>query len=188
MSETDRPESLDVPVRNELSEPLMLSYARPLDPPARRISGVSNPAALIVRYLVGCSLMTWGFMLAVQLHDPYARRQSSNVDFSSLMNSSLVALASAGVATILFAFAVTRRVFPESLPPRKRPVWLGFLAGVAHPLILIVIGEASLHFGSEPNFFGILLVPLLYFAIPPVAGILISRQPAPAKPVSDRSQ
>jgi hypothetical protein len=188
MSETDRPESPEVPVRQESSQRVMLSYAGPLDPASRKVSGVSNPASLIVGYLAGCSLVTWGFLIAVQLHDPYARRQLSDAVFSSLMNKWLLALATAGVATILFAFAVTRRDFPAFQPPRKRPVWLALLGGVAHPLVLIVIGEASLDFGSEPNFFGMLLVPLLYFAIPPVVGILISRQPLPAKPASDSSE
>lgn len=178
MSENDINAQEGLPGRGDRPTPVLLSYATPIEIPSRKVGGISNPRSLITVYFVGVMMPIISLMTAQQLNDPIVSRQMHLGDYSPLANDLLIALMIAGVLTTLFAFALTRRVFPASRPPRKCPPRIAVLVGVGHPLLMFSVAEVSFRFGLDlVALRGIVLI-VLFLAVPILSGIWIRSGPA----------
>lgn len=175
MSENDSHTPTGAAGQPDDATPVMLSYATPSAMPSAKICGISNPRSSIVAYFIGALLPIVGLMAAEQLNDPVVTRQMRLGDYSPLANDLLIALMIAGIVTTLFAFALTRRVYPASWRRRKCRSPKALLVGVAHPLLIFAASAASSH--AEPEIGRLIRTALIvvFFSVPILSGIWLRR-------------
>lgn len=166
--QTDSPKPPPLPEMGNTAEPVVLSYAAPAQVVGKRISGVENARAVILAYLCGGWLATFGMFIGTDPSAPFF-----NGGVGAAFGMGFLSLLIAAIGVTLFALTLTRRIFPPLRPRQRRSIWLAGVAAIAHIAAIVGFVRVTLGLAPELETCRIVAAAFIYFGFPAFAGSLI---------------